>query len=204
MRALQYLVAGLLLISLPAGMPGHARAATGGASVAGHWVAQLFFQVDAGANCMGDPICPLAVKAPGPVTFAPTIDIVSNAAGEATFTYEATIAGAGNRVSPECNAKLFATNAFTGLCFMTSHGTGYFDVAGANGDRAAFFVRDEWVTFHGTKLVREVHNPMAEDFQYPAIWPLIPQQGYFHDQMLWAPGATWPDGYHYEAVFARY
>jgi hypothetical protein len=162
-------------------------------------VAHLFWQCAPGATAH-DPICPLAADAPGTVTWAGTVDILSNAAGSATFQYEATLAGAGSGVSPQCNAHLWSSSAFTGLCPMTSHGKGYFTQEGLNAPYFGF--SDEWVTFHGTKVVRDVHNPMAVVFLYPALWPIPAVPGYYHDKL---PGvAPETGGVHIEEVVARY
>ncbi len=186
----------LSLAMLCAAMPRQAGAAIGSPSLAGHWVAQLVWHCEPGHG--PGLVCGRADHAPGAVTLAITMDIVSDAAGSATFQYEATLAGSGSDLSPLCDAQLWRSTAFTGLCYMTGHGKGYFSPASWY-----FYVYDEWVTFYGPSMVRAVHNPMAAGgIAYPEMWPIPTQQGYYRDGML-DLGPS-PAGVHAEEVLVRY
>src|SRR5262249_32675788 len=88
----------LVLAMLCTGIPRHANAASGSPSLAGHWAAHVLWRCQPGAD-HGDPICLMAAQARGPVTWAGTFDIVSDAAGRASYNYEATVAGAGSGIS---------------------------------------------------------------------------------------------------------
>jgi hypothetical protein len=173
MYAFRHGMLSLVFLLALVGVPGQAGAASSNPSLAGHWVAQLFWRCAPGGG-IGDPVCPLAADAPGPVTLAITWDIVSNAAGSASFTYEATMAGIGNSVSAQCNGKLYASTAFKGVCPMTAHGTGYFDVTDAG-----FVVTDERVTFHGKSVTANVHNATSVGGNALGYWPIPPQPGYY-------------------------
>jgi hypothetical protein len=198
--------ASLVLAVLCAGVPRQASAATGSPSLAGHWVVHLLWRCAPGAG-HGDAICLTALFAPGPVTWVGTFDIESDATGRASYTYEATVAGAGSGVSRQCNARLYVS-AVTGVCPMTAHGKGYFDPAGV-----VFYSTDEWVTFYGAKVVRAVHNAMTYGGWKIPDWPIPPQPGYYdddtvskgHDAMNVALQRLEPfRGIEYVAVVARY
>ncbi len=194
MRVTHQLFASLLLVL--ACLPVHTAAAAGTPSLAGHWLAQLFWSCEPGHG--PGEVCALADHAPGAVTLAVTVDIVSTAAGSATFSYEATLAGSGSDVSPQCDAKLWGSTAFTGLCHLAAHGKGYFSPCAWN-----FYVSDEWVTFDGSRVVRDVHNPMvAGGMAYPEMWPIPAWPGYYRDDMLDLGPST--AGVHAEEVLVQY
>jgi hypothetical protein len=199
--------ASLVLALLCTVVPRHVGAASGSPTLAGHWVVHLFWRCTPGVG-HGDPICPLAAAAPGPVTWAGTLHIASNAAGRASYTYEATVTGSGSSVSRDCNAQLYVSRAFTGVCPMIAHGKGYFDPAAV-----VFYSTDEWVTFFGPKVVRAVHDAMAAGGWTTADWPIPAQPGYYdndtvsnaQDAVDLALTRLEPlTGIDYEAVVARY
>jgi len=166
----------MLVSLLAAEAPRHAVAASASQGLAGHWVAQLLLRFTPDACVLApeaDPWCTLAKGALGPVTVAVTMDIVSDAMGSGPYTYEMTIVGAGSGISPHCDARLYMSSGFKGVCAMTAHGKGVFDTA------AEYFTSgDEWVTFHSTKTVREVHNAMAAG-GFAGTWPIPPYPGYY-------------------------
>lgn len=168
----------LVLAMLCAGVPRHATAASGSPSLAGHWVAQVLWRCQPGVT-KGDPICQMALNAPGPVAWSATYSIVSDATGHASYTYEATVAGAGSGISRQCTAQLYASHAVTGVCPMTAHGKGYFFAP-----QATFYSTDEWVTIYGTKVVRGVHNAMAAGGWRDGDLPIPPQPGYYDNDTV--------------------
>ncbi len=168
----------LLLAILCAGPLRGASAVRDGSSLAGRWVAHVVWRCQPGAG-HGDPICLMAANAPGPVTWAGTFDIESDAAGHASYTYEATVAGAGSGISRQCGAQLYASDAVTGVCPLTAHGKGYFDPP-----TATFFSTDEWVTFYGAKMARAVHNAAAAGGWTAGDLPIPARPGYYDDDTV--------------------
>ena len=197
----------LILAVFCAGSLRGANAARDSSSLAGRWVAHLVWRCQPGGG-HGDPICLMAAHAPGPVTWAGTFDITSDAAGHGSYTYEATVVGAGSGISRQCGARLFASDAVTGVCPLTGYGKGYFDPS-----QATFFSTDEWVTFYGSTLVRAVHDAASAGGWTAGDLPIPAQPGFYDDDtissvsdaMNMALGRIEPlNGIEYIAVVARY
>jgi hypothetical protein len=191
--------------------PGRATAAAGSQSYAGHWVLQYFVHCNAAklSDCDTD-----WTDVPGATAQVMTVRLLSDAQGHFTFQYDRTITGkvagvspqcnaqmfagavqlddpcARQTVSPQCNAKLFDGPSMTGVCRMTAHGKGVFTTRESLVPQ--FFVSDEWITFYGKAVVREVHNPPdrvkgGSEYKasYPEAW-FIPAVPGYYDTKSWA------------------
>jgi hypothetical protein len=156
---------------------------------AGHWVLTSLFRCEGAAAAA--PLCDRSfIDVPGAITEQSTVNIDSDAQGHLTFQYALTISGKGTEISPQCNAELFTGAPMTGICRITSHGRGYF--SRGVGNLPAFWVSDEWVTFHGIRVVRAVHDPINLTVRgvYPQEW-LIPAVSGHYDSGAWSGLMGW-------------
>jgi len=196
------LLAGLVVIvSTTVGVPAQAGAA-GGPSYAGNWMANGIVWCSTGSS-FNEDLCNLARHSAGRVIAGVTWNIVSDAAGNGTFQLAGTISGTGNGVSPECNANLFTFHSLTGLCTLVAHGSGSFAFSPVPGSKGPllFEAKEVWMTFYGTKVVRDVHNPAG----YIPIYPVAPVPGYYHDAFPgYGPLPASTAGFHDDLVVARY